>query len=154
MIAAAQARQQLERLGLTEAAAVLDSRLEVAAQKQLPYADFLAVSLSRLAKRRLGVSATCGRARDWLISPAIQRGADGQRVHRLVSAIGVEHAGQAVRHEHGAQRRHHGLDALARGRSSLFKIGHLHVSRFRLAGSPRSPPGLPAARRGTITSGR
>jgi DNA replication protein DnaC len=42
MIAAAQARQQLEHLGLTEAAAVLDARLETAAQKQLPYADFLA----------------------------------------------------------------------------------------------------------------
>ncbi len=42
MIAAAQARQQLEQLGLTEAAAVLDARLELAAQKQLPYADFLA----------------------------------------------------------------------------------------------------------------
>ena len=42
MIAAAQARQQLEQLGLTEAAAVLDGRLETAAQKQLPYADFLA----------------------------------------------------------------------------------------------------------------
>src|SRR5215471_559851 len=42
MIAAAQARQQLEQLGLTEAAAGLDARLEIAAQKQLPYADFLA----------------------------------------------------------------------------------------------------------------
>ena len=42
MIAAAQARQYLEQLGLTEAVAVLDSRLEIAAQKQLPYADFLA----------------------------------------------------------------------------------------------------------------
>src|SRR5215813_5458436 len=42
MIAAAQARQHLEQLGLTEAAAGLDARLELAAQKQLPYADFLA----------------------------------------------------------------------------------------------------------------
>jgi DNA replication protein DnaC len=42
MIAAAQARQALEHLGLAEAATVLDSRLEAAAQKQLPYADFLA----------------------------------------------------------------------------------------------------------------
>ena len=47
MMAAAQARQSLEQLGLTEAAAVLDSRLEVAAQKQLAYADFLADLLSR-----------------------------------------------------------------------------------------------------------
>ena len=47
MMAAAQARQSLELLGLTEAAAVLDSRLEVAAQKQLAYADFLADLLSR-----------------------------------------------------------------------------------------------------------
>lgn len=47
MIAAAQARQALEHLGLTEAAAVLDSRLELAAQKQLPYAEFLADLLSR-----------------------------------------------------------------------------------------------------------
>jgi DNA replication protein DnaC len=42
MIAAAQARQALEHLGLAEAATVLESRLEAAAQKQLPYADFLA----------------------------------------------------------------------------------------------------------------
>src|SRR5262249_43848375 len=42
MIAAAQARQALEQLGLAEAATVLESRLEAAAQKQLPYADFLA----------------------------------------------------------------------------------------------------------------
>ena len=46
MIAAAQARQSLEHLGLAEAAAVLDGRLEAAAQKQLPYADFLAARLS------------------------------------------------------------------------------------------------------------
>jgi len=46
MIAAAQARQSLEQLGLAEAAAVLDGRLEAAAQKQLPYADFLADLLS------------------------------------------------------------------------------------------------------------
>jgi DNA replication protein DnaC len=53
MIAAAQARQHLEQLGLTEAAAILDGRLEVAAQKQLPYADFLADLLgSEMAARR------------------------------------------------------------------------------------------------------
>ena len=46
MIAAAQARQSLEQLGLAEAAAVLDGRLEAASQKQLPYADFLADLLS------------------------------------------------------------------------------------------------------------
>ena len=32
----------MEQLGLTEAAAVLDSRLDVAAQKQLPYPEMLA----------------------------------------------------------------------------------------------------------------
>jgi DNA replication protein DnaC len=42
MIAAAQARQALEHLGLVEAATVLEGRREAAAQKQLPYADFLA----------------------------------------------------------------------------------------------------------------
>ena len=41
MIALEKARAQLEHLGLAQAAAVLDSRLEEAAQKQLPYADFL-----------------------------------------------------------------------------------------------------------------
>ena len=46
MIAAAQARQALEHLGLAEAATGLDSRLEAAAQKQLPYADFLAALLA------------------------------------------------------------------------------------------------------------
>lgn len=41
MIALEKARAHLEHLGLSEAAAVLDSRLEHAAQKQSPYADFL-----------------------------------------------------------------------------------------------------------------
>lgn len=42
----------LEQLGLTRAAEVLDSRLEMAAQKQLPYADFLADLLSVEAAAR------------------------------------------------------------------------------------------------------
>jgi DNA replication protein DnaC len=42
MIAAEQARHHLEHLGLAQAAAVLESRLETAAQKKLAYADFLA----------------------------------------------------------------------------------------------------------------
>ncbi|WP_305849870.1 ATP-binding protein [Thermaerobacter sp. PB12/4term] len=41
MIALEKARQYLEQLGLSHAAAVLESRLEAAAQKQLPYPDFL-----------------------------------------------------------------------------------------------------------------
>lgn len=41
MLAAEQARAHLERLGLTQAAAVLDGRLDAAAHKQIPYADFL-----------------------------------------------------------------------------------------------------------------
>jgi DNA replication protein DnaC len=42
MIALEKARTSLEQLGLTQAAAVLDSRLEVAAQRDLSYVDFLA----------------------------------------------------------------------------------------------------------------
>lgn len=42
MIALEQARQYLETLGLTQAAAVLDSRLDLAAKKQLPYPEMLA----------------------------------------------------------------------------------------------------------------
>src|SRR5262245_41061481 len=53
MIAAAQARQHLEQLGLTEAAAVLDARLELAAQKQLPYADFLGSETTARRERYL-----------------------------------------------------------------------------------------------------
>lgn len=41
MLATEQARAHLEHLGLAQAAAVLDSRLEAAAQKEVPYADFL-----------------------------------------------------------------------------------------------------------------
>lgn len=41
MIAVAKARQYLEQLGLHQAAAVLESRLEAAAHKQRPYAEFL-----------------------------------------------------------------------------------------------------------------
>lgn len=50
MIAIAKARHYLEQLGLHQAAAVLEGRLEAAAHKQLPYAEFL-VDL-------LGVEAT------------------------------------------------------------------------------------------------
>lgn len=42
MIAVEKARQYLMQLGLEQAAAVLDSRLEAAVQKELPYAEFLA----------------------------------------------------------------------------------------------------------------
>jgi DNA replication protein DnaC len=41
MIALEQARAQLEQLGLEEAAALLEARLEAATQKQLPYPEFL-----------------------------------------------------------------------------------------------------------------
>ncbi len=46
MIAIEQARTYLEQLGLAEAAMVLESRLETAARKQVPYAEFLADLLS------------------------------------------------------------------------------------------------------------
>ena len=42
MIALEQARQYMESLGLTEAVEVLDSRLDTAARKQMPYPDMLA----------------------------------------------------------------------------------------------------------------
>src|SRR5690349_23478477 len=42
VIALEQARAHLDQLGLTQAAEVLDSRLEIASKKQVPYADFLA----------------------------------------------------------------------------------------------------------------
>jgi hypothetical protein len=42
MLAIEQARRHFEHLGLTQAAAILDGRLDVAAKKQVPYADFLA----------------------------------------------------------------------------------------------------------------
>lgn len=41
MIAVAKARQYLEQLGLPQAAAVLDSRLEAATHRQMSYAEFL-----------------------------------------------------------------------------------------------------------------
>ena len=52
MIALEQARAYLEQLGLAQAAAVLDSRLEAAAQKQAPYADLLADLLGAEAAAR------------------------------------------------------------------------------------------------------
>jgi DNA replication protein DnaC len=53
MIALERARHQLEQLGLDEAAAVLESRLEAAAQEQQAYADFLADLLgTEMAARR------------------------------------------------------------------------------------------------------
>jgi DNA replication protein DnaC len=42
MIALEQARHYMETLGLTQAAAVLDSRLDAATQKQLSYPEVLA----------------------------------------------------------------------------------------------------------------
>jgi DNA replication protein DnaC len=52
MIALEQVRQYLEQLGLAQAAAVLDSRLEAAAQKQAPYAELLADLLGAEAAAR------------------------------------------------------------------------------------------------------
>ena len=53
MIALEQARQYMEKLGLTEAVEVLDSRLDAAAKKQMPYPDMLADLLSvEVAARR------------------------------------------------------------------------------------------------------
>ena len=52
MIAVEKARMHLEQLGLAQAAAVLDSRLEAASRAQAPYADFLADLLSVEAAAR------------------------------------------------------------------------------------------------------
>jgi len=52
MIALEQARQYLEQLGLAQAAAVLDSRLETAAQREAPYAELLADLLGAEAAAR------------------------------------------------------------------------------------------------------
>ena len=53
MIALEQARQYMESLGLTEAVEVLDSRLDAAATKQMPYPDMLADLLGvEVAARR------------------------------------------------------------------------------------------------------
>ena len=53
MIALEQARQYMESLGLTEAVEVLDSRLDAAARKQMPYPDMLADLLGiEVAARR------------------------------------------------------------------------------------------------------
>jgi DNA replication protein DnaC len=53
MIALEQARAYLEQLGLTQAALMLDSRLEAASQKALPYADMLAdlLGIEAMARR-------------------------------------------------------------------------------------------------------
>jgi DNA replication protein DnaC len=52
MIALEQARHYLEQLGLAQAAAVLDSRLEAAAQREAPYAELLADLLGAEAAAR------------------------------------------------------------------------------------------------------
>ncbi len=52
MIALEQARHHLEQMGLAEAAAVLDSRLETASKKELSYADFLVDLLGAEASAR------------------------------------------------------------------------------------------------------
>ncbi len=52
MLALEQARHYLVHLGLDQAAAIVESRLEVAAQKQLPYAEFLADLLGAEAAAR------------------------------------------------------------------------------------------------------
>ena len=57
MIALEQARRHLETLGMTQAVEVLDSRLDAAARKQLPYpemlADLLGVEVSARRERYL-----------------------------------------------------------------------------------------------------
>ena len=52
MLALEQARHSLLHLGLDQAAAVVERRLEVAAQRQLPYAEFLADLLGTEAAAR------------------------------------------------------------------------------------------------------
>lgn len=52
MIALEQARRYLEQLGLAQAAAVLESRLEAAAQREAPYAELLADLLGAEAAAR------------------------------------------------------------------------------------------------------
>jgi len=52
MIALEKARGYLEQLGLSQAAAMLESRLEAAAHKELPYAEFLADLLGIEASAR------------------------------------------------------------------------------------------------------
>lgn len=52
MIALEKARAYLEELGLTEAASILESRLEAAAHKGLPYADLLVDLLGHEAQAR------------------------------------------------------------------------------------------------------
>ena len=53
MIALEKARQQLTDLGLSQAAGILDSRLDTATKKDLTYADFLVDLLdAELAARR------------------------------------------------------------------------------------------------------
>jgi len=52
MIALEQARQYLEQLGLAQAAAVLDSRLEAASKREAPYAELLADLLGAEAAAR------------------------------------------------------------------------------------------------------
>ena len=62
MIAAETARHYLESLGLPQAAAVLDGRLETAARQQVAYADFLADLLAvEAAARRERYLRTCTR---------------------------------------------------------------------------------------------
>ncbi len=53
MMALDQAREYLEQLGLTEAAAVLDNRLDLAAQQKLSYPEVLSylVGIEAAARR-------------------------------------------------------------------------------------------------------
>ena len=53
MIALEQARQYMESLGLTEAVEVLDSRLDGAASKQMPYPDMLGIEVAARRERYL-----------------------------------------------------------------------------------------------------
>src|SRR5438105_2304816 len=73
MIVLDQERAQLEQLGLEEAALVLDSRLEAATHKQLPYAEFL---VDLLGVDAPAVPAHPRRLRLWL--PAVDRQTPGE----------------------------------------------------------------------------
>src|SRR2546426_10442697 len=125
MIAAAQARQQLEQLGFTEAAAVLDGRLETAAQKRLPYADFLA--------DLLGTETTARRERSPRPHPAgpLAVSADARPVRLSFSALDRQTPGPRSRHAHlrdrGGQR-----PAAGTARRGQDASGHrLRPARYR-----------------------
>jgi DNA replication protein DnaC len=135
MIALEQARQYLEQLGLAQAAAVLDSRLEAASKREAPYAELLADRLGAEATRlaHLPFQRTLAQF-DFAFQPSV----DQRQVRELATmAFVAETANVLLLGPPGVGKTHLavalGLQAIEQGHGVYFARAHDLMEDLRRA---------------------